>query len=108
MSIFRCDTILNLFDDAQKLTVLPDICDCGAQFLNIEYKPEKSKLPNGVSEMKGCVFCTTEFGKLVDKPKTAVNTRPRPFRGGKTPSRGRGRGRAKPKDKMAQLAAYFV
>ncbi|KAJ3659335.1 hypothetical protein Zmor_011025 [Zophobas morio] len=104
----RCDTIVCLFDDAQKITVLSEVCDCGAQSVNVEYKPEKSKLPNSVTEMKGCVFCTTEFGKLVDKPKTAVNVRPRQFRGGKAPNRGRGRSRAKPKDKMAQLAAYFV
>jgi DNA topoisomerase-3 len=104
----RCDTIISLFDDAQKLTVLADVCDCGAQLINVEYKAEKTKLPNSSSEMKGCVFCTSEFGRLVDKPKTAVNTRPRPFRGGKAPNRGRGRARGKPKDKMAQLAAYFV
>jgi DNA topoisomerase-3 len=90
------------------LTVLADVCDCGAQLINVEYKAEKTKLPNSSSEMKGCVFCTSEFGRLVDKPKTAVNTRPRPFRGGKAPNRGRGRARGKPKDKMAQLAAYFV
>lgn len=91
--------------------VQEETCECGAQTLFVEYKQEKSKLPNGVSESKGCVFCNTDFSRLVDRPKTAVNSRPpRPFRGGKTGGRGRGRGgRARqPKDKMAQLAAYFV
>ncbi|XP_049825992.1 DNA topoisomerase 3-beta-1 isoform X2 [Aethina tumida] len=108
----KCDTIINLFDDAQKITILDDICDCGAQCVNVEYKPEKTKLPNGAVEMKGCVFCSTEFGRLVDKPKAAVASRaPRPFKGGKVAARGRGGGRGRqrqPKDKMAQLAAYFV
>ncbi|KAJ8922656.1 hypothetical protein NQ315_007688 [Exocentrus adspersus] len=107
----RCDTIINLFEDAQKITVLEEVCDCGSQILAVEYKQEKSKLPNGATEMKGCVFCSNDFTKLVDRPKVAVVSRPRPFRGGKTGGRG-GRGRGgrgrQPKDKMAQLAAYFV
>lgn len=106
----RCDTIINLFDDAQKISVQEECCDeCGSQTVNVEYKQEKTKLPNSALSMKGCVFCSTEFGRLVDKPKTAVASRPRVFRGGKTAGRGRGKGRPKqPKDKMAQLAAYFV
>lgn len=75
---------------------------------------EKNKL-QGSTEAKGCAFCSTEFAKLVDRPKVAVTSRPRLFRGGKaaaaTVGRGRGgrggRGRP-PKDKMSQLAAYFV
>ncbi|XP_023029815.2 DNA topoisomerase 3-beta [Leptinotarsa decemlineata] len=107
----RCDTIINLFDDAQKITVLEDNCECGSQLVTVEYKQEKSKLPKGATEAKGCVFCYPDFSRLVDRPKVAVNTRPRTFRGGKVTA-GRGRGRAgrgkQPKDKMAQLAAYFV
>lgn len=79
--------------------------------MHVEYKSEKSKLQNAAAESRGCVFCSTEFVKLVDRPKVAVTSRPpRPFRGGKTGNRGRGRsGRGRqPKDKMAQLAAYFV
>lgn len=93
------------------MSVLEDNCDCGAQLIHVEYKPEKSKLQSGSAESKGCVFCSSEFAKLVDRPKVAVTSRPpRPFRGGKTGSRGRGRGGRgrQPKDKMAQLAAYFV
>lgn len=76
----------------------------------VEYKQEKTKLTNGATEMKGCVFCTNDFTKLVDRPKVAVVSKPRPFRGGRVGGRGRGRGGRgrQPKDKMAQLAAYFV
>lgn len=110
----RCDTIINLFDDAQKITICEENCDCGAQLVNVEYKAEKSKLPNQATEAKGCVFCSPDFAKLVDRPKVAVISRPpKPFRGGKAAGvrggrGGSGRGRGKPKDKMAQLAAYFV
>lgn len=77
----RCDTIINLFDDAHKISILEENCDCGAQLVNVEYKAEKSKLPNQGTEMKGCVFCTPEFSKLVAMPKVAVISRPpRPFR----------------------------
>ncbi|KAJ8949800.1 hypothetical protein NQ318_000498 [Aromia moschata] len=106
----RCDTIINLFEDAQKVSVLEDVCDCGSQIVSVEYKQEKSKLPDNATEMKGCVFCNNHFSRLVDRPKAAVTSRPRPYRGGKVTGRGRGRGGRgrQPKDKMAQLAAYFV
>lgn len=105
----RCDTIINLFDDAQKINVMEDTCECGSQIVSVEYKQEKSKLLNGAIDAKGCIFCCQDFAKLVDKPKAAVISRPRTFRGAKSGARGRGRGRPKqPKDKMAQLAAYFV
>lgn len=108
-----CDTIINLFDDAQKLTVCQETCDCGAQLVNVEFKKEKTKLPNNQTEMKGCVFCCADFSKLVNRPKSAVHAKPsRQFRGGKSAvNRGGGRGRGrggKPRDKMSQLAAYFV
>lgn len=99
-----------MFEDAQKITVMEDVCDCGAQLVNVEYRSEKSKLPNDATEKSGCIFCSEHFSKLVEKRRAAANNRPpRPFRGGKTAGRGRGRPNKKPpKDKMAQLAAYFV
>lgn len=108
----RCDVIIHLFEDAVKITVDEEECFCGAQLVNVEYRPEKTRLPKDGTEMKGCVFCCPEFTNLVDKHKAIAS---RPF---SAPSRGRGgggrgkgsrRGRPKqPKDKMAQLAAYFV
>lgn len=75
--------------------------------MNVEYRPEKTRLPGGASEMIGCVFCSEHFSKLVEKRRASATSRPpRPFRGGRIA--GRGRGKKPPKDKMAQLAAYFV
>jgi DNA topoisomerase-3 len=34
----RCDVIIHLFDDAQKVTVEECVCMCGAQLVNVEYK----------------------------------------------------------------------
>uniref|UniRef100_A0A023F3Y2 DNA topoisomerase n=1 Tax=Triatoma infestans TaxID=30076 RepID=A0A023F3Y2_TRIIF len=110
MGCNRCDVIIHLFEDAHKVTVEDNICDCGAQIVSVEYKSEKSKLPKGVPEMSGCVFCCQEFSSLVEKHR-AVASRPvaigKPARGGRGRSRAKGRPR-QPKDKMAQLAAYFV
>jgi DNA topoisomerase-3 len=69
---------------------------------------DKSKLPKEATEMSGCVFCSPYFTPLVEKHR-AVSRPP-----GSRAARGRGgRGRSRgkprpPKDKMAQLAAYFV
>lgn len=107
MNPCRCDIIIHLFEDAQKITVQDDVCDCGAQLVSVEYRAEKSKLPREATEMSGCVFCAEPFSKLVEKHKAVF--RPRGNRGGGRPSRGRGRGKPRqPKDKMAKLAAYFV
>lgn len=97
--------IMQVFEDAQKITVQDEICDCGAQLVNVEYRQEKTKLPGGAAEMSGCVFCSEHFSKLVEKRRACGISRPhRQFKG-----RGRGRPNKKPpKDKMAQLAAYFV
>jgi hypothetical protein len=34
----RCDVIIHLFDDAQKVTIEEGVCMCGAQLVNVEYK----------------------------------------------------------------------
>lgn len=34
----RCDVIIHLFDDAHRVTVESDVCDCGAQIVTVEYK----------------------------------------------------------------------
>ncbi|KAF6207879.1 hypothetical protein GE061_016328 [Apolygus lucorum] len=109
MGCNKCDVIIHLFDEAHKVSVDDNTCDCGAQTVTVEYKPDKTKLSNGASEMSGCVYCTPEFLSLVEKQRAVAS---RPVAIGKS-SRGRGRSRAKgkprqPKDKMAQLAAYFV
>lgn len=101
----KCDVIVYLFDDAQKVSVDSKTCECGAQLLKVEYREEKSKLPEGVTEMTGCVFCSVELSPLVRSHRASL--RPKSGR----PHRGKGGAKhkqKKPKDKMAQLAAYFV
>ncbi|XP_015173858.1 PREDICTED: DNA topoisomerase 3-beta-1 [Polistes dominula] len=103
----RCDVIIHLFENAHKITVDSDVCDCGAQLLNVEYKQDKSKLPDEATETSGCIFCTPAFRALVEKHR-AVASKPVATHG-RGHAKGRSRGKPRPpKDKMAQLAAYFV
>lgn len=79
---------------------------CSIIFISLLFQ-DKSKLPNEATEMSGCVFCTPVFAALVEKHR-AVASKPVVTRGrGHTKSRNRGKPKP-PKDKMAQLAAYFV
>ncbi|KAF7997780.1 hypothetical protein HCN44_009178 [Aphidius gifuensis] len=103
----RCDVIIHFFDNAHKVTVDTDSCNCGAQLITVEYKQDKSKLPNDATEMTGCIYCTSQFSPLVEKHR-AVASKPVMTRG-RGHAKGRSRGKPRPpKDKMAQLAAYFV
>ncbi|XP_034671914.1 DNA topoisomerase 3-beta [Drosophila subobscura] len=132
----RCDVIINCFKGATKITVEEAKCaECGAQQVNVVYKSDKSKFKDGTEEKIGCVFCSSDFSHLVEKHRAVAS---RPVRsggprggkggrggvagvagavaaGGEAAAGGRGggggrggRGRGPPKDKMAQLAAYFV
>ena len=41
------DDAFRLFEDAAKVSVLPDVCsECEAQLMRVEYKEGKSKLSN--------------------------------------------------------------
>jgi DNA topoisomerase III len=62
-----CDCIINIFDDAVKVTVDDDTCDCGAQLMTVMYKQEKTPFPDGITDRKGCVFCSNEFAPLVSE-----------------------------------------
>lgn len=114
----KCDIIIHVFPDAQKVQVCTESnCDCGAQLIKVEYKEERTKLPRDLTELTACIFCNEDFAPLVEKIR-AVPSRPARGghhrsrgggRGGKGKPRGGGGGKPKPpKDKMAQLAAYFV
>lgn len=108
-------------------------CDeCSAQLVTAVYRADDTKFKDGVTEKTGCLFCTQDFMRLVEKSR-AVTARPvqrsrgvtgrgaggrggvalgatnvQSGRGGQITGGGRGgRGRA-PRDKMAELAAYFV
>ncbi|KAK9732417.1 hypothetical protein QE152_g12874 [Popillia japonica] len=106
----RCDIIINLFEDAQKIAVIDEeVCECGAQLVTVEYKSDKTKFADDRTEMSGCIFCSPHFSNLVEKHKAvsfARSNNRRPVRPNNRVTRGGAR--PKPKDKMAQLAAYFV
>lgn len=74
----------------------------------------KTPLEDGNTDHYGCIFCDPVLRPLVEmKHVTQRRTRTgaprgRPGRGRGRGGRPRGKGRGKPKDKMAQLAAYFV
>lgn len=108
-----CDVIINCFDDAVKVNVEGDSCEeCGAQKVTAIYKAEKTPFKDDVTDKKGCLFCFPDFCQLVEKNKAIEMRRGHSGRG-RGSLRGRGsksnKGRNKPpKDKMAQLAAYFV
>lgn len=95
--------------------------------MTVVYKSDQTKFKDGTEEKSGCLFCSPDFIPLVEKHR-AISSRP-----AHASSRGRGRGggmggdpavgtgntrgsvgggrgsRGRPaKDKMAQLAAYFV
>ena len=89
------------------------------KFFNFIYKlstliQNKTPLEGGATEHSGCMFCDPIFSSLVEVKHASArrNRAPRGRGGGRgRGGRGRGRGgkgRGKPKDKMAQLAAYFV
>ena len=62
-----CDTIINCFDDAVRVTVDEISCEeCGAQLVKAVYKAEKTPFADGTTEKTGCVFCSTEFAPLVN------------------------------------------
>lgn len=97
-------------------------CDeCGSQLVIVLYKAGPTRFKDGADEKTGCVFCSADFIPLVEKHR-AISSRPAQIttRGNRgaitvtTTGRGagpigtRGNRRGPPKDKMDQLAAYFV
>jgi DNA topoisomerase-3 len=88
------------------------------QLVRVKYNEGKTKLSDYKLTAEGCMYCDPELSKLVEKHH-AVMTRRRVGGGGGPAGRGGKRGggagpggKAKrkkpPKDKMSQLAAYFV
>lgn len=108
----KCNLVVHVFDDATKVSVTDQECDCGATLLNVDYSRTKSPLPEDKTQHQGCIFCDPLLKPLV-KLSHAVSKHPmykvgrgRGGRRGRGSRRGKGRGR--PKDKMSQLASYFV
>ena len=81
----------------------------------VEYRDGKTKLSGERTSAEGCIYCNVELNQLVEKSHAVLLKAKRgggAGRGGRGRGRGGrgrgGRGRKAPKDKMAQLAAYFV
>lgn len=106
--------------------------ECSAQLVTATYRTEDTKFKDGSAEKTGCLFCTEDFMRLVEKSRAVTArsvqrtrgivgrgaggrggiavgaTNVQSGRGGQMTGGGRGgRGRP-PRDKMAELAAYFV
>lgn len=59
--------------------------------------------------MTGCLFCCDEFSYLVEKFRAQASKPVFNNRQGRGKAKHKGKGKPKPpKDKMAQLASYFV
>ncbi|XP_063384723.1 DNA topoisomerase 3-beta-1 [Cydia fagiglandana] len=105
----RCDVIINVFEDAIRVSVCEQQCSlCGAQLVTAEYRPERTPLPAALTEMTGCLYCEPAFSSQLEKHRAVAARAPAGRgRGGRAGARGKHRSKP-PKDKMAQLAAYFV
>ncbi|XP_061621102.1 DNA topoisomerase 3-beta-1 isoform X2 [Phyllopteryx taeniolatus] len=84
---------------------------CDALLVTVDFNKARTPLPASETQHTGCVFCDSVFQDLVAL-KHATMRHPMHRGGGARRGQGRGRGRRgppkKPKDKMAELAAYFV
>ena len=111
----RCDVIVKIFEDAAKVSVINEqsCSECDAQLMRVDYKEGKSKLPDDKTQGEGCIYCDEKLSNLVEKHHAVFFKKRSAPRGGAAGRGGRGRGRGgrgrkAPKDKMSQLAAYFV
>ncbi|EMP40271.1 DNA topoisomerase 3-beta-1 [Chelonia mydas] len=117
MACNKCNVIVHFFENAHKVRVSPETCEsCDAALVDVDFNKAKSPLPGDETQHSGCVFCDPVFQDLVELKHAA--TRHPMHRGGQGKRQGRGRGKGRrpggrpnpkrPKDKMADLAAYFV
>lgn len=108
----KCNLVVHVFEDAFRVSATDQGCECGTTLLNVDFNRTKSPLPNDKTQHLGCLFCDPLLAPLV-KMSHAASRHPM-YRGGRgrggRRGRGsrRGKGRGRPKDKMSQLASYFV
>lgn len=112
----NCKVVVKIFEGAHKVDVLDEACKtCETKILFCEFKSGKEpKALEGASTHKGCIFCDAIFSKLVSV-RSATRARTAAQAGKSRRGRGRGRGGARgggrgkpPRDKMSNLANYFV
>ncbi|XP_076801869.1 DNA topoisomerase 3-beta-1-like [Clavelina lepadiformis] len=106
----RCSTVVTLFQDAHRISVSEDACEkCAAYELIVDFHKEKTPLEKNETKHTGCVFCDPIFSGLIKLKQARLTVKRKPFSTrGRGRGRSRGRGKRVPKDKMSQLAAYFV
>ncbi|XP_061881674.1 DNA topoisomerase 3-beta-1 [Entelurus aequoreus] len=112
MSCNRCNVVVNFFENAHRVQVAEDVCNaCDASLVMVDFSKACNPLPSDETQHTGCIFCDPIFQDLVEIKHATMR---HPMHRGKGARRGRGRGRGrrgpprKPKDKMDELAAYFV
>ena len=115
----KCNVVIHVFEDAFRVSVTDEECSCGSALLHVDFNRAKTPLPDNKTQHQGCLFCDPVLQPLV-KMSHATSRHPMFRRGGRGGRGGRGRrgrrrgggggggGRGRPKDKMSQLAAYFV
>lgn len=111
----NCNMLIHLCEGAFRISVADQVCSCGSALLNINFNKSNSPLPENKTQHHGCIFCDPLLLPLMSTQHAASKHpmfRGGRGRGGRGRGRGRGRrrgrGRSEPKDKMSQLAAYFV
>ena len=63
----KCQFSMSLFKDATKVSVEKDRCfRCQRKSIKLKYSADKSRLPNGMTEFKGCLWCSHELSSTVD------------------------------------------
>ncbi|CAH1786482.1 unnamed protein product [Owenia fusiformis] len=111
----KCNVVVNFFDNAHRVAVSEEMCEeCGTAILDVTFNKTKTPLTDGATEHSGCPFCDVILKPLVELKHASLRmrgfnrNRASRGRGRGRGGRGRGRGGRVPKDKMSQLAAYFV
>ncbi|KAK2181948.1 hypothetical protein NP493_374g01019 [Ridgeia piscesae] len=130
MACNKCNVVINLLENAHKITIADTSCqDCQSAILDVVFNKMQFTFSHAaVVECDSCshvLVCalafhigschdlaeSTRWKRQLGQMKHARFRRNNPgrSRGGRGRGRGgRGGGRGKPKDKMSQLAAYFV
>lgn len=100
----QCAFTMTFFHDCTKVTVEKEAsCDkCQNKLIKLKYSSGKSRLPNGITEFKGCLWCSAELTSMGEalfnysnsfKQKESGDRGPHGFqRGGGHPGRGGFRG----------------
>ena len=58
----KCNFSMSLFKDASKVSVERDKCShCRRRLIKLKYSESKTKLAHGLTEFKGCLWCSPEL-----------------------------------------------